>query len=61
MGVALVSRSRSRVAEAVAAVPVEVIPAEQQSGRHRSRHLDLARFHLKRPSPELHLRFVRRV
>ena len=53
------SLSWSRVAEAVAAVPVEVIPAERQSGTHRSRHL--ARFHLKRPSPEIHLRFAQRV
>ena len=43
----------------MAAVPVEVIPAEGLQGTHISHHL--TRFHLKIPSLELHLRFVHRV
>ena len=59
MGEAVWSWSRSWVSEAVAALPVEVIPVEGLLGTHRSRHL--ARFRLKRPSLELHLRFLHRV
>ena len=51
------------MAEAAAAVPVEVpvevIPVEGLSGTHRSRHL--SRFRLKIPSLEIHFRFVHRV
>ena len=59
MGEAVQSRSLSQVVEAVAVVPLEEIPVEGLSGTQISRHL--ARFHLKRTSLELHLRFVDRV
>ena len=45
--------------EAAAEVLVEVIPEEVLSSTHRSSHL--GRFHLKRPSLELHFRFLHRV
>ena len=59
MGESIRSRSRSRVAEAVAVVPVEEIPVEGLSGTHISRHL--ARFYLKVTSIELHFIFLHRV
>ena len=59
MMVAVRSQSRSCVAKAVAAVLVEAILVKIQSGTHISSHL--ARFQLKIPSPELHLRFLHTV
>ena len=59
MMVAIRSQSQSCVEKAAAAVLVEVIPVKRQLGTHISSHL--ARFQLKIPSPELHLRFLHTV